>query len=292
MKKITQKFKILFFIIITFTILFKCSDCLNYFFQDNKNISPLFSRDFKEVPSDIFITPSQLKQKLRINPNLILIDTRVNNQYNNLKIPNSIHMPIYSIKTKSFLKNSQLVLINEGYAYDPLIEEVKQLVNQGFRFVRVLHGGIKSWYKSGGKLIGDLYYMNNLSTISINKFLLDKDYQNVRIIIVIPHDKNNYYYIPDAISIRWRENNLKKNVENLCDHINQTIEITELYTIIIDNDGSLHDSILANVEQKVTSTIFFLENGINGIKEYLASQSSQKSTQQKKTRNQKCPYCN
>lgn len=47
----------------------------------------------------------------------MLVDIRPTAAFEKLRIPGSLNVPIFAIKTKPFLKKQDLVLVDEGYRY-------------------------------------------------------------------------------------------------------------------------------------------------------------------------------
>ena len=78
------------------------------------------------------ISAESVLQKLRENQDIILIDVRKRVEFEKFRIPGSINIPLFAIKTKAFLKSKSLVIVNEGYNYSELEQECEHLREAGF----------------------------------------------------------------------------------------------------------------------------------------------------------------
>ena len=74
-----------------------------------------------------------------------LVDVRPQKAYRIVHIPGSINIPEYAIKTKTFLQDKFIVLVNNGHTMDQQIRTCLKLKESGFGHVAVLQGGINGW---------------------------------------------------------------------------------------------------------------------------------------------------
>lgn len=115
---------------------------------------------------------------------LKIVDTRSAYKFQLGHIPNSLNMPIHRIRSSSFLKNKDIVIVDNGHASESLMGEVKWLRENGFKSVKVLEGGIRSWKNVRGKLNGvDLKSpsLASLSPVQVREVLGRKDWNIVYI---------------------------------------------------------------------------------------------------------------
>ena len=90
------------------------------------------------------ISVESVLRKLKGKQEIILIDVRKRDEFEKFRIPGSINIPLFAIRTKAFLKSKSLVLVNEGYNYTQLERECAYLRKSGFR-VWLLNGGLYYW---------------------------------------------------------------------------------------------------------------------------------------------------
>ena len=80
-----------------------------------------------------------------------LIDVRDTDSYARSHIPEALHIPAYAIKTKGFLRNRDIVLMDAGWC-NPVLERVCAELNEsGWKSVKILRGGLSSWRRHGGR---------------------------------------------------------------------------------------------------------------------------------------------
>lgn len=92
--------------------------------------------------------PAPRRYISRVSNNDVLIDVRVDTGAGQLpknelaKIKGAHRMPLFSIKTKPYLKNRRVILVGDGLDYYQLEKEVVKLESLRFKFVRILQGGV------------------------------------------------------------------------------------------------------------------------------------------------------
>lgn len=79
-----------------------------------------------------------------------LVDVRRPESYRQSHLRGSINIPEYQIKTKAFLKERSLVLVGKGHDDSRLFESCISLLQDGFKGVVVLEGGVQGWRETLG----------------------------------------------------------------------------------------------------------------------------------------------
>jgi len=90
-----------------------------------------------------------------MHSNIVSIDTRAEGAFAVASVPNSLNLPIFSLKSKPYLKTKRLLLLGEPYQIRALDETCNDLQQRGFGEVQVLVGGLESWQAAGLPLHGD-----------------------------------------------------------------------------------------------------------------------------------------
>lgn len=85
----------------------------------------------------------------------VWVDIRSADAYARCRIPGSLNVPPFQIKTMGFLRGRPVVLVNDGFAISSTRELVVQLQGAGFSSIRYLCGGIQEWVETGGSVEGD-----------------------------------------------------------------------------------------------------------------------------------------
>jgi len=86
----------------------------------------------------------------------MVIDTRSAERYQQAHLVRSINLPLFAVKTRSELRDKTVVLVDEGFASDGLLDEVNKLRSMGFAKVQMLTGGVIGWMRAGGAVEGPL----------------------------------------------------------------------------------------------------------------------------------------
>jgi len=115
-----------------------------------KSSFQLSSSEYQQWQSRCLLDASEVKKK--IAKNFVIIDVRDQTVYQNGHIAGSLNIPLYQVKTKSYLKNKRVILVNEGYDRKSLVLACRQLRQSGFKNIYVLKDGLPGWQKLFGKI--------------------------------------------------------------------------------------------------------------------------------------------
>jgi rhodanese-related sulfurtransferase len=141
----------------------------------------LIARNLKKHDPSLAISVEAVRYKLKRNQLLTLVDVRRREAFERLYIPGSINIALYAVKTKSYLKSVPVVLVNEGFRYAALVNECQRLVERGYK-VTILDGGLPAWRRQGGQLVGDLFALDGMKSVSSQVFFRAKDYENTLVV--------------------------------------------------------------------------------------------------------------
>ncbi len=111
---------------------------------------------------------------LQQDTTLVLIDVRDGPDFQRLRIPGSLNMPPFTIKSKIFLKVKHLVLLNEGHSYRRIGGFCHELREAGFSRVSILKGGLNAWRQKVGRLEGDALTERRLNRMTPVEFSREK----------------------------------------------------------------------------------------------------------------------
>lgn len=111
----------------------------------------LLSRGFVFAYDEI--TEKELKEKMA-KGDIVLLDVRENDEVANCKIPESIHIPLAEVNTRFKELDPQKEIVVYCAAGVRSARASKILDNAGFKKVKNLKGGIRSWTASGGTVVG------------------------------------------------------------------------------------------------------------------------------------------
>jgi len=262
-------------------------------FEDSFNFGSIsINPEIRKRNPAFSISVESVLRQLREKQEIILIDVRDGKDFEKFRIPGSINIPVFAVKTKAFLKNKPLVLINEGYNNTKLEKECRRLRDSGCTKVWVMNGGLNFWRQKGGPLQGDVFAQKELNTISPRTFFAERNFEDWLVIDVSESRKPEALYLmPQGIHVpfssdptRFRSE-LKKGVDK---HKNHAF----LLVLIFNEDGRQYKKIEKVVNQSKIKNVFYLKGGLQGYKKFLQKQAliRQPTDSLKKTL-RKCARC-
>ena len=142
--------------------------------------------DSRHYDASLAVSVKTVLYTLKQKQKLTLVDFRRPEEFARLNIPGSINISLHAIKTKSFLKSTPIIIVNAGYDYRQLEQEVRQLTNRGFK-ASILDGGLPAWKRKGGRLTGNIFALQDMKNISPKVFFRQKDYENTLVVEISPH---------------------------------------------------------------------------------------------------------
>jgi rhodanese-related sulfurtransferase len=233
----------------------------------------LITRKLRKRDPSFAISVETVLRKLNKKNDVILIDIRNRKEFEKFRIPGSINIPLFAIKTKTFLKHKTLVLINEGYNYGPLEQECKGLRGSGFTAAWVLNGGLNDWREKGAPIDGDVFVQKELNRMPSQVFFEEKDYENW-LVIDASRSKNpeSHYLIPQTISIPFAD-----DAEKFVSSIKRIMERHEktpfLSLLILNENGGQYERIEKLIKEAEIRNVFYLKEGLMGYKGFLKQQA-------------------
>jgi rhodanese-related sulfurtransferase len=113
-----------------------------------------------------FVSPGEVQTWTRRAP-VAFVDVRSSDDYAKYHAPNSFNVPTHLVRHKEFLKDKQVVLLDDEPATEMLQGLCHDLRSSGFKQVGVLDGGLASWPAELGALVGDSRGASTLSPQSL-----------------------------------------------------------------------------------------------------------------------------
>jgi rhodanese-related sulfurtransferase len=130
-------------------------------------VEPLGGPNPPTVP---LLLPRQLFHSTNELAGSFLVDVRNQAAFGSAHIPGSLNLPLYAIKTMTFLRPKRLILLNEGHSTRLLLEEAGRLRQHRFASVAVLETGLQGWRAAGGALEGDDPQVSGWTSITSQQF--------------------------------------------------------------------------------------------------------------------------
>jgi rhodanese-related sulfurtransferase len=197
-----------------------------------------------------------------------LVDVREQSQFEAVNIPGSINIPLFAVKTKTFLKARPLILVNEGYAYEPMERACAHLRNNGFK-AWILDGGLAAWKQKGGPLHGDPFQQQGLNKVPAPVFYTEKAYDNWLIVNITPSKQANPPpLMPEAINLPLTKN-AASFVSALKKAVAQRKDNPLLLVMLFNEKGEGYEAIEQPIHEAGMSKVFFLNGGLEAYDRFV-----------------------
>lgn len=269
-------------------------------------ISPeMITKRLKKSDHSLLISVESVLSKIKHKQKIVFVDVRNSEEFEKVRIPGSINIPLHFIKSKAFLKLKPLVLVNTGYPYSQMEKDCERLRNNGFK-AWILMGGIHSWQRKGGQLKGDFLTLNGYNKISPRIFFQEKDYSNQIVLDVSKeHTQASKKLIPYATHIPFfsYSADLDLLLSAITAESKYNPDFGDLrasavnkegvkYFLIFNENGDQYEKIEKIMQKKGLENTFYLKGGLNAYKRFLQHLTlSRKSRHSRLKRVDKCRNC-
>ncbi len=222
--------------------------------------------------ADLFVSVQDALEMLGQKNKVFLVDVRPRNAFDAFRIPGSINIPAYAVKTKTQLKNRSVILINQGHSYKCLEQTCENLKTLGFS-ARIMAGGLNGWRQAGGPLEGDFFAQKELNRVGPRSFYEEKNYANWLVIDAtgIAADEVQRL-IPEAQQVSKSEG--MDAVAAQVAERGRKFEQDPLFSVIIfDEHGKTYDTMEKALKKGQLQNICFLSGGFRNYEKYLKEQA-------------------
>jgi len=240
--------------------------------DSNQMNSKLYQRKNLNIDLNKFVSYTQIQHMLKKSQKYIFVDIRSKSDYKRIRIPKSINIQLYALKTKQYLKNKNIILANEGVGIKRLLIMAEQLELSGFHSIKILKNGLNSWHKSGGQLEGSVFEFKQLNRITPKDFFQDKDYKDIIVIEILKKNQ-----LPSSLINNSFHFTITANYEKNLFEINKLISKyfqNSLYFVIICENIKFVNYIEKNINPLFSQSIFYMDKGIEVYKNFLQDQAS------------------
>jgi rhodanese-related sulfurtransferase len=237
------------------------------------------------------LSPDTLREKLGGGEEILLIDVRESAGFQQFSIPGSMNIPLFTLKTKSFLKSKSLVLINEGYNSGRLEQEGKRLREAGFTRVSILEGGLASWVQKGGPVRGDVFARRELNRVSPRDFFTGRDSAG-RLVVDVSEKRSaeSRRLMPRAIWVPYRG-----ETRDFAGRFRKALgefDGRRLQALLILNRKGEYSERLENLIREASpATVFYLRGGLDSYGTFLRNQTLIRQASQNRKIVKRCATC-
>jgi len=249
------------------------------------------SGKLKKHDPAFFVSAEFVLLALKQKQDLVLVDVRDENDFESFRIPGSINIPLFALRTKTFLKHKQVVLINKGFMYGPLEQECRNLKDFGFTRVSILKGGLQYWKQKGAPFEGDVFAQKKLNEVSPREFFSESKYGNVAVVDVSETmGKEAHQLMPGAKSLPY-QGQAKKFVGELKKVLYRHEGDPLILVLIYNLTGNYPERMVSLIRKAGIKNIFYLRGGLEGYGSFLKQQALIRQTKDKKKIVKRCVTC-
>jgi rhodanese-related sulfurtransferase len=191
----------------------------------------------------------------------VFVDVRSAEAFKNGHIQGSVNIPFYAVKTKGFLKNRMVVLVDAGFGVPSTEALCRSLREGGFSSVSVLRSGIRGWVASGGKL-GGFKIVDTAPGLSSGTFRTLQQLTTTLVVYCGESAEKAACLLPGSIHVSMDDPEWDQKV---CAEANAR----QAESIIFVSDTGSAEKHQVQALQGVADTVWTLRDGLNGYVESL-----------------------
>ncbi len=217
--------------------------------------------------SPLLISVKEAIETKKADPRTFFIDVRGEENFQKIHIPGSINVPLHFIKTKTYLKEMHVILVNRGYGQGRLLKQAELLNKKGIK-TGVLAGGLAAWSQQRNNLAGsdpashDILHNVDPATFSAKDF--------TRYIDIAPEKiTGNSLLLARAEHLPVSSPDDLPGLVQVIDEPGQSV----LASVLLFNRNGEY-GLLENLPDKCQTTLFFLQKGSEGYDKILLQQQA------------------
>ncbi|MEW6489081.1 MAG: rhodanese-like domain-containing protein [Thermodesulfobacteriota bacterium] len=235
--------------------------------------APGAARPGAEEEEALWISAVQVRERLAQGGPVSLVDVRGTEAFAAARIPGTLSVPLFAVKTMGFLRHREVVLVGEDYGLSGLAAEAAALGKAGFSSVRILRGGIGQWRRAGGGLEGEALEALAVPRISPAAYVAEGGRRDWVTVLVSPLDGGS----PPAGAEKLAEALRVAGAEDLVREVQGVLDkrgAGELVSVVVATpQGEGYGPLAAALEGRVSPggadwNVYFLEGGTEGYRRY------------------------
>jgi hypothetical protein len=193
-------------------------------------------------------------------PGRLVVDVR---EARDGKIPGSLALSLHALRTKGYLRGRKVLLVNEGYGYERLVQECQRLRRGGVPEAVVLAGGMAQWAK------GERGDARRVERIPPQGYYADKDLTNVLVVAVHgPGGSKKFDLLPGALVLPDRA-----GVASIVGAVRDVAARRGvLYVVLVAESESVEQGVATALDAALAVPVFRFEGGYDGYRAFLDQQ--------------------
>lgn len=228
------------------------------------------------LPKGLLVSAQNLLRDTGRDARRVYVDVRSQDRYGLGRIPGSLNLPQYTVKTASFLKHRQVVLLNDGHDAAGLVEESRRLKALGFESVQVLQGGVLAWQQQGGPMEGDNPQHPALASLSAAQFHAASGQPGWLVLAVGA--------TPDQAGLFWTAKAIPAGLDAA--GVNQAVAEALARqqpvdrVLVVTQEGNDYDALANALRQTSLRPVFFLAGGLGDYAQFVRQQLAMRNRRQ------------
>ena len=249
----------------------------------------LITRKLKARDLRLRISAEAAMKEMKSNRTITFVDVRDPQSFERCRIPGSINIPLYSVKSKSFLASRTIIFVNDGASYGPLEKECRQLRNSG-KVAWILAGGLSEWKNKKGPIQGDA--LSGMNLVAPAAYFTERGFDDWIVLYACKSRASLAdFLLPESVPVPESANGadfiskMKAQLATLGanDHS---------YILFLNDDGVDYGKFEKLLLQTGAKNTFYLQGGIAAYESFLKQQAAlltQDASPKKLSR--KCESC-
>lgn len=188
----------------------------------------------------------------------LLIDTRNKTHYHKVSIPGSLNIPLHALKTKAFLKNKNIILINDGSNSIGLNQVCHELRHSGIQ-VQVVTGGLTSWLKLSHTNSNDTLALAELDQMSPELFYYELLLSDNLLVSLTESSSGLDPLFKYKTHTIYSQQNIHSVVTQLKSLLRKKPMTQRLF--LYDQNGSLSPKLKELLKEQLREPVFYLKGG-------------------------------
>lgn len=236
--------------------------------RTNNREALLSSIDFRMMKS-CGIGSEEVQRRLLSN-SVVLIDTRPVNLFESYRIPGSLNLSPFEIKSKGFLKSKHLVIVDDSANLMEMGLLCYELKRQGFKKINFINGGIGSWEQ---KLVGrDVHSIDSwvFGKISPRKFVSLKSKMKW-LVLDISNDVSDksFKFINDDLKVTRFEMEDANSLAEVKKHMTSFSNKSMHGFLVVSKNGERYSEVERYLKENSIKNIYYLDGGMEAYAKYM-----------------------
>jgi rhodanese-related sulfurtransferase len=209
------------------------------------------------------ISPDELKA-WRASGDLLVADLRPSREFEGIRIPGSVNFPVRELKTKLYLRERRLLLVDRGYRGPELEAACRNMRDSGFHTVRVLAGGLEAWRRHIGPLAGE--GLAEAALYRVGPEILEGGLRHGEWVVIDVTDAGSATELFRPVTHVPFNGGGGHFVSRLRQAITTDGDARTRFVVLVDRDGKRYEAIKQAIGRGWPEFLYFLDGGLEAYR--------------------------